>query len=406
MPGLNPPPDLLRWFRSLPPAIQRSLEWILILFITIPLVLMTREWLRYMLLPIALVLFLRVADRVPLIGPLWRWLFGSRSLWDWLTLLFIPLALAVIGLQISAIFNAQRSDSDVERTRFEAVERYLTKLTSPDIIPPQNPAPENVDGRNQVLKADDASEYGCGFSQPRGVTATSLTLALANSLTHLKKSSSDKQIQKKVILEYLYTRGLINRGDSIISLRQADMTGGDFYQAKLANSCLNSIMFADSATSPASASDFRFADLRQANLSGANLARANLRKAKLEDAILTGWASLYKADLRGANLRGIKYDKFTNFDGAIYNTEKIKTGHEEKGWLGSFLCGQRIRIIDTSRICNDPKDYEDLPPTQFPDDFYAPGSFDPNATSPIKPLKTKLQSLVYKKNLVERNELP
>ncbi len=407
-PDLNSANGLLRWFRSLPLEIQRILEWVLILFITISLVLITRDWLRFLLFPLALVLFLRVADRVPLIGPLWRWLFGSRSLWDWLTLLFIPLALAVIGLQVSSIFNAQRTDSDVEKTRFEAVERYLTKLTSPEIIPLSNPVPGEVDVRRQALKADDAMEYGCDYSQPRGATAASLTLALANSLTHLRKSFPDKQIQKKVILEYLYTRGLIDRGGNVLSLRQADMTSGDYYQAKLAKACLNSIFFADSATSPASSSDFRFADLKQANLSGANLARANLRMANLEGAILSGWASLYKADLRGANLRGIRYDNKTNFDGAIYNTKEIETDHDHKGWLASLLCGRRIRIIDTSRICTDPTDYMDIPPTRFPDEFYKPGSIDPKTKLPTKLDKAKLRRLVYdpKKPLEERNDLP
>jgi uncharacterized protein YjbI with pentapeptide repeats len=405
MTGLHPTNrDLLRWFRSLPLQVQRILEWVLIMFITISLVLITRDWLRLMLFPLALVLFLRIADRVPVIGPLWRWLFGSRSLWDWLTLLFIPMALAVIGMQVSSIFNAQRSDSDVEKTRFEAVERYLTKLTSAEVIPPTNDPSQKDAVNRQPGKTDDAMAYGCNLAQPRGAAASSLTLALANSLSHLKKSTPDKQIQKKIIMEYLYTRGLINRGNNVISLRQADMTSGNFYQARLEKSCLNSIMFADSATSPDSTSDFRFADLSEANLSGSNLARANLRNANLNGAILTGWASLYKADLRGADLRGIKYDKTTNFDGAIYNTQTISADSDHQGWLGTLLCGRRINIIDTSRLCIDPTDYKDIPPTRFPDEFYQ----GPQATAPGKLDKIRLRALVYnkKKPMVERNELP
>jgi hypothetical protein len=257
MPAFTPKPFLLKWFRALPPELQRILEWVLILFISMSLVLISREWLRFLLLPLALVLFLRVADRVPVIGPLWHWLFGSRNLWDWLTLLFIPLALAVIGLQISSIFNAQRSDSEVEKTRFEAAERYLIRLASPDILPEKNPSQADIKTISKSVKPDDAVQYGCGYSQPRGGTASSLTLALANSLTHLRKNTPDKQIQKKIMLEYLYTRDLISRGDNVVSLRHADMTSGDFYQAKLARACLNSIMFADSAASVESASDFR-----------------------------------------------------------------------------------------------------------------------------------------------------
>ena len=387
------------------------MEWFLILSFSIFVVLFSREWLRFLLLPLCLVLFLRVADRIPVLGPVWRWLFGSRTLWEWLTLLFIPMALAVIGLQVSAIFNAQRSDGDVEKTRFEATERYLIHLASTDILPNSNPAKPESNYAIKEHKPDDAVKFGCDFSQPRGRTASSLTLALANQLTHLRKSTVDKQIQKKIILEYLNTRSLINRGDNVVSLRNADMRSGDFYQARLDNACLNSIMFADSAGSAGSASDFRFADLKRANLSGTNLARANLRYASLNDAILTGSASLYKADLRGANLRGIKYDKyindkepFTNFNGIIYNTTPIGSGHDRRSWAGSLLCGRSIRVIDTSRICVDSKDYEPLPATQFPDEFYAQGFIDPETKMPNKLLKSKLKRLGT--NMTEHNDLP
>jgi uncharacterized protein YjbI with pentapeptide repeats len=394
-----------RRFRTLPPNVQRLVEWLLIFLVTIALVLVTREWLRFLLIPVTLILFLRVADRVPLIGPLWRWLFGDRSLWDWLTLLFIRLALAVIGLQVSSLFNAQRSDSDVEKTRFEAVERYLTTLASTEILPLTNPPEGKQEIQESSANDNDALKHGCGFAQPRAVTATSLTRALASSLTHLRKSIDDKQIQKKIILDYIYTRGLINRGSNVIDLRHADMTSGNFYQADLKNSCLNDIMFADSATSPSSASDFRFADLQQANLSGANLARANLRNANLQGAVLTNWASLYRADLRGADLRGIEYDKnTTNFDGAIYNSKLIEVDHDRKGWLGFILCGQRQRIFDVSRLCHDPRDYKNIRPTRFPDKFYTVMP-DKNGENGILS-KKMMAELVYKVNLVELNDLP
>ncbi len=406
-----------RFFRSLPSGVQQVLEWLLIVSITIALVVLTREWLRFLLLPLALVLFLRVADRVPVVGPIWRWLFGTRNLWDWLTLLFIPLALAVIGLQVSQIFNAQRSDGDVEKTRFDAVEKYLTSLASTEILPAETPlnTASNAEALNALEAVDDGVQSGCGFSQPRAVTAASLTQAIASNLTNLRKSLPDKQIQKKIILEYLYARGLINRrlneapqagSDTVISLRHVDMSSGNFYQARLPKACLNSVMFADSAGSEQSSSDFRFADLQGANLSGSNLARANLRNANLRDAVLTDWASLYKADLRGADLRGIKFDKHTTFDGAIFNTRAIKSDHDREGWLGSLLCGRQIRIIDTSGICMDEKDYMNIPPTQFPNEFYAPGHLDPETKLPTRLSQSKVKRLAKKIPLSLRNDLP
>lgn len=208
-------------------------------------------------------------------------------------------------------------------------------------------------------------------------------------------------------LRFIYKLGLLDKERAIINPAGFDFSRGNFYKARLANSCLNSIMFADSAASEESSSDFRFADLQGANLSGTNLARANLRGAQLQNAVLTGWASLYKADLRGANLRGIKFDEGTNFDGAIFNTQPIKAGHDRQGWWGALMCARRIRIIDTSAICMDAKDNRELLPTQFPDEFYPPGSLDSKTGRPTtKPLMKKLQHLKYGLPLVENNELP
>ena len=394
-------------FRLLPPRIQIAIEWLVILIFSLVLVLFTREWLRFALLPFLLVLFLRIADRVPIIGPAWRWLFGSRSLWDWLTLLFIPMALAVVGLQISAIFNAQRSDGEIEKTRFEATERYLTHLASDTVLPLR----PDVSSQGETKTTADSSgtaanqgKRGCGPSRPEGVTASSLTLALANSLTHLRKSSQgDKQVQKKIILEYLNNRKLIRNGSNVISLEHADMSSGDFYYANLTNACLNNIMFADSIPSPDSASDFRFANLSDSDLSGSNLGRANLRNAKLIGSDLTRSTSLFEADLRGADLTSAKLDKTTSMSRAIYNTETIPLDQDKTRLLGFLLCGLRMRIIDTSRICIDPKDYAELKPTRFPAEFYVENP----VTKKKEVSKERMKALVYlEKPMQKRNVLP
>jgi len=50
-----------RRFQTLPPNVQRLVEWLLIFLVTIALVVVTREWLRFLLIPVTLILFLRVA---------------------------------------------------------------------------------------------------------------------------------------------------------------------------------------------------------------------------------------------------------------------------------------------------------------------------------------------------------
>ena len=382
------------------------LKWILLLLVGIGVALFVSRW-AFIFWPLfCFLIFLRVAQDLPYVGPACRSMFGEKTLWDWLSLLIVPGVLTTIGFQFSSL-NSAADRINAQRTmRSERYSKYL-ELNRDYVISDDLAGP----GKETQIQTPDAKSrrLGCILSaqSPKAILVQNLTDATLSQISLLATKEDRYLDEKGMTLRFLYKLGLLNKERAIINPEGFDFSRGNFYQASLANSCLNSVMFADSAASKESSSDFRDADLEGANLSGANLARANFRGASLQNAVLDGWASLYKADLRGANLRGIKYDKNTMFDGAIFNTQTIKGGHDRQGWWGALLCGLRIRIIDTSAICMDAKDFRDLPPTRFPDEFYLPGRLDSKTGfRTTKPLMKELQRLNYRLPLVENNDLP
>lgn len=382
------------------------LKWILLLPVGIGVALFVSRW-AFIFWPLfCFLVFLRVAQDLPYVGPAWRSMFGEKTLWDWLSLLIVPGVLTTIGFQFSSL-NSAADRINAQRTmRSERYSKYLELIR--DYVISDDLARL---GKETQLQIQDTKSrrLGCILSaqSPKAILVQNLTDATLSQISLLATKEDRYLDEKGMTLRFLYKLGLLYKERAIINPEGFDFSRGNFYQARLANSCLNSVMFADSAASKESSSDFRDANLEGANLSGANLARANFRGASLQNAVLVGWASLYKADLRGANLRGIKYDETTMFDGAIFNTQTIKAGRDRQGWWGALLCGFRIRMMGTSAICMDAKDYKDLPPTRFPDEFYPPGSLDSKTGfRTTRPLMKELRRLNYRLPLVENNDLP
>jgi uncharacterized protein YjbI with pentapeptide repeats len=178
-----------------------------------------------------------------------RWTgFSNKTLWDWLALLAIPLAV-VLGL---LWLGARQSQTDFLIAKAMAEQQHQTGL--------------------QIAK--DQQQEAALSTYLDQMSA----LILNNNLRHSAPSSEIRQIardrtiavllrmdpaRKGIVLLFLYGSELIMRGDAIINLSGADLTG---------------------------------AKLRDANLAGAELAGANLTRADL-----TG-ANLFRTDLSGTPL--------------------------------------------------------------------------------------------------------
>ncbi len=178
----------------------------------------------------------------------WTWAGFNKSLWDWMQLLIIPLALAVIAILFNRADrkNEQKIASDNQQEA--ALQSYLDRLSELQL-------------KENLRKLEpDAEAWNI---------ARSRTLTVLRGLDPNRKGS---------VLRFLSESGLI----SIIDLSGADLVGAELSEVKLEEAKLTS------------------AKLSNSNLLGAGLKGTNLRGADLSGAILVD------ADLRGANLTTAK----------------------------------------------------------------------------------------------------
>jgi Pentapeptide repeats (8 copies) len=140
-----------------------------------------------------------------------RWGFRGKTVWNWMELLIVPLALAVIGLAFSVQQDArqqrvenQRAEAErelaVQRAQDEALQAYLDQMST-------------------LLLEKDLRDSEAG-SEVR-------TLALARTPTVLERlDPSRKSELMQFLLEADLVEGLDGR-DQIIELGTADLKGAN-----------------------------------------------------------------------------------------------------------------------------------------------------------------------------------
>jgi uncharacterized protein YjbI with pentapeptide repeats len=224
------------------------------------------------------------AEKEPRIRPwrsrLWEWTdFGEKTLWDWLQLLSalaIPVVLAVAGFWFTAWQGERQQAIEDQRAKVErdiedhraqdtALQAYLDQMTELIL-------------EKHLRDSKEESELR--------------TLARARTLTVLGRLGPDR---KRSVIQFLYESHLIQKGDAIVDLENADLSEADLRLDNLSHADLS---HADLTGAKLSDADLSHADLTGATLSDANLAYANLTYANLT------YASSIEADLSGADLTG------------------------------------------------------------------------------------------------------
>jgi uncharacterized protein YjbI with pentapeptide repeats len=223
----------------------------------------------------------------------------EKTLWDWMQLLIIPVAVAVGTFALNQA--AKRRDDKAQEGQKER-EKAL-----------------------QRQRAEDATlqayiEYMAGMlTDPhrplrRSNLGDDLSLvARAQTLTALGRLQDGER--KRSALQFLYEARLIN-DRPVISLREVDLRVANFQEANLqginlqrANLQGANLQGANLQGCALSGANLQRIGLEKANLQGANLLRANLQRANLEEANLQGanlqrttliYANLSDADLQGA----------------------------------------------------------------------------------------------------------
>jgi hypothetical protein len=253
----------------------------------------------------------------------------TKTFWDWLDLLLLPLVLAsglLLLITSRQQIERQRSEEDalVEREiasdqqKEEAIQAYFDRIAD-------------------LLLKDKLSKYS-----PEEVK----TVARIRTLTVLRGLDPKR---KGRILMFLKDSGLIDR-EAVIDLCGADLSGISAAFASLGRVNIGdaNLSGADLQGAGLGKSYLSGTNLRGANLAGANLAGADLFEADLSGANLSG-AKLNGANLNGANLRGCRLNE-ANLSDADLSGVNLSVGDLIRANLrGAKLEGARLTGADLSQ---------------------------------------------------------
>jgi uncharacterized protein YjbI with pentapeptide repeats len=244
---------------------------------------------------------------------------------DWLQLLIVPFALAVIGFSFTMQQDARQQKIEdqraqqaqkIENQRAEA-ERKLAEQRA------QDEALQAYLDQMSALLLEKGLRASDEDSEVR-------TLARARTLTVLERLDPSRKTEvMQFLVEAELVQGVEERAPIIdlrraalsdTTLNDADLSGATLSEADLRHASLDSatlsgadlfgadlfgadLFGADLIYASLSEADLSDAVLRFASMSGADLSEADLFSATLSDAVLSG-ANLNGADLNGADLFG------------------------------------------------------------------------------------------------------
>jgi uncharacterized protein YjbI with pentapeptide repeats len=227
-----------------------------------------------------------------------RWGFRGKTVWNWLELLIVPLALAVIGLWFTT--QQETRQQQIENQRAEAERELAQQRAQDESLQAYLDQMSTLMLEKDLRNSEEDSEVR--------------TLARARTLTVLKRLDPSR---KEEIMNFLVEADLVRgvgQSAPVIALGGADLQ--------------NTWMIG---------ADLRGADLSLAHLEGAELASAELRGADMTVASLDK-ADLYNADLRDANLFAVNlegaYLRDADLRGANLNLVKLKGAY---GWTEDQL---------------------------------------------------------------------
>jgi len=250
--------------------------------------------------------------------------YGGKPLWDWMGLLIVPVAVALVTVVGTVVFSWQQehrqnrieeqraqSERQIEEQRAQdaALQVYLDQMSSL-LLDKDRPLRQSKEGSEVRILA-----------RARTLTVlTRLESRLGNS-----QLGTPSYFRKGSVLQFLYESRLIEQGSNegqpipaIISLTGADLSGvqmtgridlsgADLSDADLSDANLSdaNLQHADLSKARLSGANLSDADLSGANLSIAELSKSNLSRADLSEARLSE-ADLSDADLSGAVLSDAK----------------------------------------------------------------------------------------------------
>ncbi len=228
--------------------------------------------------------------------------FDSKTFWDWMELLIIPVTLVVVGLWFGKILRQIELEKAAEAEKAEKELAEKMRETEKEVAlesQRQKTLEKYFDRMMELLLDGDLSLEARPNVQ---------NLARTITLNVLRGLESDRNRQVIQFLRESEMLGVVDLRNS--DLFEANLSGVNLVDVDLSGSDLSEANLVDAYLCRANLSGTGLvsAYLIVTDLTGANLRGANLSRANLNDAILVGAdlreADLSKADLRGADLRG------------------------------------------------------------------------------------------------------
>jgi uncharacterized protein YjbI with pentapeptide repeats len=212
---------------------------------------------------------------------------AKKSLWDFLDLLIVPLALAIIGLGFAAQQQARQTQFEEQRAQNAALQAYLDQM-NPLILEKHLLDSEEGDTVFTLAKARTTTVLAqLDGEHNKAVTRFLFESGLLREPALLAKADLEDAKLHKAVLQNATLAGTNLKG---ANLTDAVLLKADFYAEKKVGKSTQEL--------PA---DLTKADLSRAPLQGADLSQCHLNEATLTDATLQS-ADLSSADLHRADL--------------------------------------------------------------------------------------------------------
>jgi uncharacterized protein YjbI with pentapeptide repeats len=204
-----------------------------------------------------------------------------KTLWDWLQLFIVPLALAAIGLWFAAQQDAHQQQIEEKRAKSD---QHIEEQRAQDAA-----LQAYLDQMSQLMLEGNL----------RGSKEGSEVRTLARARTRTVLGRLDGR-RKGSVVQFLYEASLIDKENPVVSLSAVRLRGADLSDVELQDANLSGTYLNDANLSGTSLND---TNLIGAHLSSANLSWASLSSAEVSGAYLSK-ANLSNAHLSNANLSG------------------------------------------------------------------------------------------------------
>jgi uncharacterized protein YjbI with pentapeptide repeats len=257
---------------------------------------------------------------------------ADKTVWDWMQLLIVPIALAVIGFWFTARQEVRQQELEEQRAQDLALEAYFDQMSTlmlKDLGDPKVRVLLRAQTLTVLRRLDTNRKQEV------------VQFLLQAELLHREGGKGPIVVLDDADLNGVYLRDaiLVNADLASASLANANLTDAELYSAQLGEANLSNADLAEADLGDAwlggadlSDADLYDADLESSDLSGANLTNANLTDAFLPDAYLAeanlNGADLHNADLEDASLEDASLDdadlSSANLQGAYVTKDQLE----------------------------------------------------------------------------------